>query len=131
MRHILYIILAATLLSACSMMPTNGHLDGMWQIMSVEYPSAPTVTPDRWYLCIYRNTGNLRHYGLTNIGANVAYDRDARRLTVEFPDSGSWLGYIGIRHSTPYTADFKIIRLTNKQLVMVLSDTITYHCRKF
>ncbi len=124
-------IIAIIAFGGCRKRPINGDLDGMWQIMTVEYPSAPTLVPDRYYLCLYRHTANLRHYGGFTIGGNMIYDEEADSLAVEFPYPGTWLGYVGVETHTPYTFRFRILRLTNKQLVMSLNDTVTYTLRKF
>ena len=134
MKNIISVLIATIIAVAavsCRKAPINGHLDGMWQIMSVEYPSQPTLRPDRYYLCFYRHTANLRHYGGFNIGGNLFYDEEAGNLSVEFPYSGTWLGIIGIPEHTPYTADFKILKLTRTELVMLLDDSVTYSLRKF
>lgn len=132
----LLIILAAAVVAivisgGCRKRPINGDLDGMWQIMTVEYPSKPTLVPDQYYLCLYRHTANLRHTGGFTIGGNMVYDEEANSLSVEFPYPGTWLGDVGVNGHTPYTFRFKILRLTGKQLVMSLNDTITYTLRKF
>lgn len=125
------IVLTLLIVAGCQKRPINGPLDGMWQIMTIEYPHKATIVPDQYYFNLYRHTTNLSHAGGLRIGGNMTYDRSADSLILEYPYKGTWLGPVGVETHTPYTFRFKILHLSNKRLVMALNDTITYTCRKF
>ncbi|MCM1029339.1 MAG: lipocalin-like domain-containing protein [Pseudoflavonifractor sp.] len=132
MRHLLYIALAlaATAIGAgCTQMPMDGHLDGRWQLMSVDYPSGHTLCPDRCYYSFYRHTAALTSYGETNNTGNLRVWGDS--LSIDFPWDYIWLGPWGMDVHTPYLAKFKVITLTRKDLVMLWRDSVTLTLRKF
>lgn len=132
MKQILFIIAAlaaaALTFSGCNKAPMNGHLDGQWQLMTVETPSRTVSLTSGRYYCFYRHVANLRPGGPS---ANLYYDETDKILTLEFPYPNSDLRTYEIPHSTPYTCEFKVIKLSRKQLVMTLDDSLTYTFRKF
>lgn len=123
------ITIAAT--SACREAPINGHLDGQWQIMSVEYSDGQTLAPDRYYFCFYRHTANLTHYGETHLGANISYTPESKSLIIDIPAPNEWLGGWGINRHSPTSLDFQIVSLSRKHLIMTLDSTATFTLRKF
>ena len=140
MRRILAFITAIAALcgivAGCADRPTNGHLDGQWQLMTVERPDSPVLIVDQSYYCFYRHTAMLRRYDAatsrtTEVAANLVYDSDTDSLTLHCPYGGSWLGHWGIGHSTPYTFGFKVIHLSRKSLVMLYRDSAVFTLRKF
>lgn len=140
MKKILYLIVVLSIVgivgSSCRVRPINGDLDGHWQLMIVETPHS-TINPQSTYYAFYRHIANLRPNGPT---ANLTYDENTNCLTLDFPE-GCWIEYpdtdnnsleaFYIPRKTPCTLKFKIIKLTSKQLIMTLDDTITYTFRKF
>lgn len=140
MKKLLYLIAILSILgivgSGCRVRPINGDLDAQWQLMTVETPHG-TVNPQATYYAFYRHIANLRPSGPT---ANLTYNENTKGLTLDFPE-GCWADYPNhsdnslekfyIPHKTPCTLNFKVIKLTSKQLIMTLDDTITYTFRKF
>lgn len=124
------LILALTI-TACNEGPINGHLDGQWQIMTVDYPDGSSLAPDRYYFCFYRHTANLTHYGETSLPANLVYNEASRSLSLSLPSDHDWLGGWGIPRHTPTTLHFQIVSLSRKSLIMTLDTTATFTLRKF
>ena len=139
MKKILYLIAVLSILgitgSSCRVRPLNGDLDAQWQLMTVETPNS-TVTPQAIYYAFYRHTANFRP-GTTT--ANLTYNEDTKNLTLEFPvvasrpgnQEGTSLDRYYIPDKIPCTVNFKVKKLTSKQLIMTLDDNTTYTFRKF
>lgn len=49
---LLLLLLAASFLPACQKAPINGDLDGMWQLMSIQYQDQSVKNPEQLYYCI-------------------------------------------------------------------------------
>lgn len=131
--HITYAaaILTAMLLSiaatACRKGGINGDLDGQWRVITVEHLDDGTVSePYNHFYCLYLHTANLTNPGVTAT-ANMTYDKDAGRLTLEFPYGTEQLAPWGI-YASP--TDFAIEHLTSQTLV-VASDKARITMKKF
>lgn len=132
MKRLLYLLACIAALQcavSCQEGPINGHLDGQWQIMTVEFTSGRVITPDRYYFDFYRHTATLTHYGETSYSANLTVTSDSVKIFV--PWEGLWLGFWGIEHASPYLIEYKVIELNRKRLVMLWEDSVTFTLRKF
>ncbi len=132
MKRILLLIAVAIAIAAapgCNEAPLNGHLDGQWQIMTVEFPSGRVIRPDRYYFDFYRHTATLTHYGETSYSANLTVTDDSVKIFI--PWDHLWLGEWGIERHTPYMIEYKVIDLSRKRLVMLWEDSVTFNFRKF
>lgn len=117
------IILATT---SCRKWPENGKLDGMWQIMSVEYSDGTTTSRMKYYYNFQRSICQLT--GSSTCTGNMTYAKKEARLQIDFPESAlSQLRPYGIAENPVI---FKIIKLTNSSLILSNEySTITF--RKF
>lgn len=126
--------LSFSLLSAgCGKAPMNGHLDGQWQVMSVE-PEAPEIIfQNRLYMCFYMHTCQLTEYG-SGIwtSGNMKYEK-GKSLWLDFPDLSSStvapakLKQFGIyRNPVSFTVDY----IDNKKMILRNDDAIVT-LRKF
>lgn len=120
-------------LGGCNQTTHNGHLDGQWQIMTIEERSTGAVTvPDHGeYMCFYLDVLQLTDKGARET-ANMDYDKKAGTLVFDFPyvksaNVASALGRFGF-HTNPIR--FDIVKLTGKELV-IRSDATVITCRKF
>lgn len=127
-------IMSLLLLGACRKAPINGKLDGQWQIMNIELTAdGSDATPSvRSYIDINLHVVNLRNINQNLVAGNLSYDKDASKLTLDFPyntegDALLFLREWGI-YQTPVTLD--IVKLDGKQLVLRSPETIIT-CRRF
>ena len=127
-------IMSLFLLGGCRKAPINGKLDGQWQVMSIELISdgsvvSPTV---RSYIDINLHVVNLRNINQNLIPGNLNYDKEASKLTLDFPYNTEGNGFLLLRewgiYQTPVTLD--IVKLDGKQLVLRSPETIIT-CRRF
>lgn len=49
MKSKYYFLILITLLYSCDKLPVNGHLDGMWQLQTIEYANGKSHTPISTY----------------------------------------------------------------------------------
>lgn len=118
------ILCIALVLSGCRKWPENGDLDGMWQIMEIEYFDGTKSGVQKNYYNFERSI--CQTSGKRYCTANMKYSGNT--INLDFPDfvPGQLKEY-GIGEN-PVT--LHIERLTSKILVF-RSDIATVRCRKF
>lgn len=127
-------VLSLFTLCACRKAPINGQLDGQWQIMNVELTAdgSNITSPTRSYIDINLHVVNLRNIRGALIAGNLSYDKDASRLTLDFPYNAEGDAFLLLRewgiYQTPVTLE--IIKLDGSQLVLRSPETIIT-CRRF
>lgn len=124
-------ILLLTLFTGCRKAPVNGKLDGMWQVMDIEYADGTRAKVDyQAYYCIELHVVQLR--GLSGQTGNLHYADS--KLTMDFPYADTEakmrpLKNYGIEENPQV---FDIVTLTGSALVMrTPSGSVTVTCRKF
>ncbi len=129
--YILTVAIFAISLTGCRVAPTNGDLDGLWQITSlVINETGEEQQPDQLYYAIYRNLIQLKHGGgIITTGELVKTDN---QLHINFPylttqESVAAINNLGINSATPV---FTIAQLNSKHMVLA-SDYATISFRKF
>lgn len=135
-RHIIiamFAMVAFLTLAGCNQTSHNGHLDGQWQILTIEEKStgSVTVTDHGACICIYLDVLQLTDKK-ARLTANMDYDKKANTLSCDFPyvkpaDVEASLGRFGF-YTNPIK--FDIIKLTGKELVLSSDETVIT-CRKF
>lgn len=126
MKKEIILTLIALLVSGCGKLPINGHLDGQWQIMKIEYASGEVETPERAYYSVSLHTINLMKVNVTSQTGNMEYTGDS--LFVEMPISS-------VEDLRPFGMNsteerFGVKELTKKHLVLQ-SDYARLEFRKF
>lgn len=126
MKKEILLTLIAVIVSGCGKLPINGHLDGQWQIMKIEYASGEVETPERAYYSVALHTINLMKVGVTSQTGNMEYTGDS--LFVEMPISS-------VENLRPFGMNnteqrFGVKELTKKHLVLQ-SEYARLEFRKF
>lgn len=126
MKKEIIVTLIAVIVSGCGKLPINGHLDGQWQIMKIEYASGEVETPERAYYSVALHTINLMKVGVTSQTGNMEYTGDS--LFVEMPISS-------VENLRPFGMNnteqrFGVKELTKKHLVLQ-SEYARLEFRKF
>lgn len=126
MKKEIIFTLIAVIVSGCGKLPINGHLDGQWQIMKIEYASGEVETPERAYYSVALHTINLMKVGVTSQTGNMEYTGDS--LFVEMPISS-------VENLRPFGMNnteqrFGVKELTKKHLVLQ-SEYARLEFRKF
>lgn len=83
---VLFIVAAvfAVVFNSCEKGPTNGNLDNMWQVMTIENLADGVKThPEGMYYCIYREVIQLQFQGHKLQTGVLEYKNGI--LTVDFP----------------------------------------------
>lgn len=87
------VALSGLLNTACDKVPMNGDLDGMWQLMDIEYTDGTHQTPDKQrYMCIQLHLIQLTTYGDPHRGiyAHFTHKGDDMRI-YDFYDLQQWV----------------------------------------
>lgn len=125
------ILLLLTLLTSCRKAPINGKLDGMWQVMDIEYSDGTRASVDyQAYYCIELHVVQLR--GLSGQTGNLHYADN--KLTMDFPyvDTEAKLKSLKTYGIEENPQVFDIVTLTRSTLVMrSTTGSVTVTCRKF
>jgi len=69
-------------LSSCQKEPINGKLDGMWQLMKIEYKDKPTVTPDQLYYCIQLHMVQLNGVNTSGSSGTFTHSGDSIHIVI-------------------------------------------------
>jgi len=69
-------------LSSCQKEPINGKLDGMWQLMKIEYKDKPTVMPDQLYYCIQLHMVQLNGVNKSGGSGTFAHSGDSIHIVI-------------------------------------------------
>lgn len=120
------IIILTITLGGCRKVPINGDLDGMWQVMSVEYADGTSHSYSGLYYCVSLHVIQLRGGGV--FSGNMIYDKDARTLKADFP--GIAPGQLRPWGVEGTQMDFDILELTGKRLTLK-SDYAEVRLRKW
>lgn len=86
------VALSGLLNTACDKVPMNGDLDGMWQLMDIEYTDGTHQTPDKQrYMCIQLHLIQLTVYSNVHQGiySHFTHNGDELRL-YDFYDLRHW-----------------------------------------
>lgn len=130
LRVIIPLLLLPFLFSCAHYHNINGHLDGQWQLMTIDMPDGTQTTPNSVYYCIAMHTMNLTSPYHGTETANMAYDKDSGTLNLEFPYAGN-LSFWGLPEA-PCSVTFKIMELNKQHLMMRLeTDGKIFTFRKF
>jgi len=131
MRHSVKIATATLLIillgtCGCRKWPENGKLDGMWQIMSIDYSDGSSTGRKKYYYNFQRSLCELE--GIYSCVGNMIYDENSHTIHISFPETE-------LSRLLPYGISvnpvaFNITELTNTTLVLSNEySTITF--RKF
>jgi hypothetical protein len=125
----IFILVVASLLAvgvtSCRKRSINGDLDGMWQVMSIEYNDGTVETPEATYYCLFLHTFNLQRKG-ARIAGNMIYDDDMLKLEAPYAkaeDLKPW----GMDNTV---TTFRILHLTGSKMTLE-SDYAHIEFRKF
>ena len=116
----------AVVFNSCEKGPTNGNLDNMWQVMTIENLDDGTKThPEGMYYCIYRELIQLQYPGHKLQTGMLEYKDGI--LSVDFPlvkpgDLAKW----GI----PGTTERFEVHLGSSHMTL-RSQTVLLELRKF
>lgn len=124
MMLIVTAVLAVAVMS-CRKSSINGDLDGMWQVMSIEYNDGKVVNPESTYYCLFLHTFNLQRQG-DRVAGNMIYEGDQLKLEAPYATAAQ-LEPWGI-NSTVTT--FRILNLTGSKMTLK-SDYTLIELRKF
>jgi hypothetical protein len=81
-RYCLFLGCMLSLLSSCQKEPINGKLDGMWQLMKIEYKDKPSVVPDQLYYCIQLHMVQLWGVNYCNGSGTFAHSGDSVHIVI-------------------------------------------------
>lgn len=125
-------ILVLSALPGCRKRYINGDLDGLWQVLTIEYVAdghVENVKAKQIYYAFNLHTVQLmnRTSSITDVLGNMKYDKST--LSLEFPlvDDASSLAAWGMNSSSTV---FRVRQLTGDKLV-IESDYAVITCRKF
>ncbi|WP_167761591.1 lipocalin-like domain-containing protein [Barnesiella sp. WM24] len=127
-NKILILLMAAVFaltVSSCRKRSINGDLDGMWQVMSIEYADGTVVNPESTYYCLFLHTFNLQRPG-NRIAGNMIYEGDELKLEAPYA-TASELNPWGMNNTV---TTFRILRLTSGNMTLE-SDYAHLELRKF
>lgn len=87
------LILSGQLYTACDKMPMNGDLDGMWQLMNIEYADGSNQTPDKQrYMCIQLHLVQLTVYSNAHQGIYAHFTHEGNNLRLyDYYDLTHWV----------------------------------------
>lgn len=131
--------LAAILFSSCRETALHGDFSGQWKVESIDWPDGSSVNPEgtRFYN-FYRHVAQLSGPPQKRVTGNLAYDGDARRFSIGFPEINAEEVYpwgIDVPDDVPdgsaYSAEFSILRLDSEHLVFKATDGTVISCRKW
>ncbi len=111
---------------SCRKRSINGDLDGMWQVMSIEYKEGRTVNPEGIYYCLFLHTFNLRKTGGYSIAGNMIYEGDELKLEAPYA-TPEQLEPWGINSKV---TTFRILHLSGSKMTLE-SDYAHLELRKF
>ncbi len=127
-------VLMTGILCGCRKASHNGKLDGQWQIMKIEnlLTSEEKAPENRIYICMNLHVVQLSQVGGVVYSGNMQYDKDAGRLSWDFPynkteDSVKALNEWGI-YTNPVTLSVESV--TGSTLVLRTPESIIT-CRRF
>lgn len=133
------VVVFATMTGSCRKAPINGKLDGLWQIMKIEYLADGTdvTSQRRSYISINLHVVQLTDVTETedsgaSISGNLNYDESAGILTMNFPYNTSESSLPQLQSWGIYTnpVTFSIVKLDGRQLILKSTDTLIT-CRRF
>lgn len=82
-KLVISIVLLCFCLFGCdSKWPENGKLDGMWQLMEIDWAGVENKTPTQTYYSIQLKLINLRQVGGSDILGYFRYTGDSLHLTM-------------------------------------------------
>ncbi len=117
--------LLAVAASSCRKRYINGDLDGMWQVMSIEYNDGTVVSPEATYYCLVLHTFNLQRPGV-RIAGNMVYEGDMLKLEAPYATAESLKPW-GMDDTV---TTFKILHLSGSKMTLE-SDYAHIELRKF
>ena len=124
--------------TGCRELDHNGDLEGQWQIMSIEWAGGSVTDPHgEYYYCFYRDICQLTNIYTTRITANMAYEKSARIISLQFPyDDPAGFSRWGLTgadaiDSDPTTVRLTINALTSSRLIMTTSSGTVITLRKW
>ena len=123
-------LLSLSMLACCGKASHNGHVDGNWEIMSIENRQDGTVTvPDQHFIALYLHVVNLFPNG---ISGNMHYSKHEQKISMDFPYSESESGAAALRLYGIYTNPvvFEVLKADRKQLVLRTPETVIT-CRRY
>ncbi|MDE6304381.1 MAG: lipocalin-like domain-containing protein [Paramuribaculum sp.] len=128
----LSVVLIMAVTSGCSFrFSYDRDLEAQWQLMEIVSPDGNVREVTGRYYSFASRVVDLTSSGGAMIGGNMVYDKEAKLLTLNFPEKGSWLGMWGIEQSTPLTAVFEVETLDSHTLVLRKPDHTILKFRKF
>lgn len=81
-KYYLFLSCMLSLLCSCQKEPINGKLDGMWQLMKIEYKNKPTVIPDQLYLSIQLHMVRLHGIASNECYGTFAHSGDSIHIVI-------------------------------------------------
>ncbi len=77
-------VLSLSMLAGCGKASHNGHVDGNWEIMSIENRQDGTVTvPDQHFIALYLHVVNLFPNGISGNMHYSKQEQNQRRMAEE------------------------------------------------
>jgi hypothetical protein len=129
---IIFILLTVVGHNSCQKSPINGHLDGQWQLMTVEPAPTETSIDERLYYCFSLHTVQLTAYDMGPVLSGNILKFDDNTLVLEFPYATSNSQIVLLRQYGISTnpVSFTIEHLDKNRLVLK-ENNITITLRKF
>ena len=128
--YILTTILFAISFTGCRVAPTNGDLDGLWQITAIVFnETGEEQQPDQLYYAIYRNLIQLKKGGdIIATGELVLSDNNLHLNFLDFTSVESEVPIINLGINT-INPVFHIVELNSRHMILT-SDYATKHFRR-
>jgi len=78
--YFLLLLFFLTSITSCQKASINGDLDGMWQLMKIEYKNKPTEIPGQLYYCIQLHMVQLQ--GATGCSGTFSHQADSIYIVI-------------------------------------------------